>query len=288
MKTYPASKLHPCPLELNGAHQGQYIHYNNSSLYKLVDGKDKGWGALCRFGPCGDRDVIATYVGGLHDHDAQGHGQLHVDAEKFSYIGGWRDNVAAGWGKWCDSSTEAWPDGAMRYKELTTPEPKNLSYEGGFKDGYFHGYGELSWVDGSNYKGSWKEGRRDGCGIYTNKEGTEQYYWTFTLPDHCGSDDDESGDYKKEHKRRLAAVKKLNDAAKKLKEEEEKEKKEETRRKEEHKKRVEVEGKLEKKQEELEKEIEKWGSEHTAKEVAEAKLNMIETEHSHDHHFHLF
>jgi len=267
MKFHPASKLQTVPTELNGAHQCQYIHFINSSAFKLVDGKTTGWGGLCHFDE--DDNVIAVYVGGLHENEAQGEGQLHIKAENFSYIGGWRDNVASGWGKWCDSWTEEWPEGSMCYK-VVTRVPKTMTYVGGFEDGYFHGYGELTWENGANYKGSWKEGRRDGCGIYINKEGTDAYYWTVSLPSNCNpSEDDESDEYKNEHKLRLAAEKKL-------KKEKEKEKEEETKRKEEHRRRLEKQHELEKKQKELDDEIQKFSNEQLARERAEMTLQIKE------------
>lgn len=282
MKTHPASKLQICPFELNGAHQCKYVRFNTSGEFKLTQGKETGWGALCRFNGDSDIDVNASYVGGLHEFNAEGHGQLHVQDEFFSYIGGWRDNLASGWGKWCDSWTEEWPDGVMHYRTVTYVH-KTMFYEGGFKDGYFHGYGELTWETGANYKGSWKEGRRDGCGVYTTADGNDRYYWTSTLPDGCSSEDSDSSDkYKKEHKLRQAAEKKY-------KEELAKEEKATTKCDEEHKKKEEVECKLKKKQDELAKETEMYYHEHTRKEVAEAELKLLKEEHQQHHgHLHLF
>src|SRR5437762_6581583 len=103
-----------------------------------------------------------------------------------------------------------------------------MSYEGGFKEGYFHGFGELKWEDGANYKGSWNEGRRYGCGIYTTKEGDTQYYWTIELPDECKCEDSHSDHdcnddsdhhckWKTEHELRFDAEKKLKNEEKKEK-----------------------------------------------------------------------
>src|SRR5579862_3289316 len=103
MRTHPASKLTSTPVELNGAHQGPYVHFQASSNYKLNEGNKTGWGVLARFNSDCDYDINAVYVGGLHEYTLEGHGQLHIEDEKFSYIGGWRENVASGWGKWSDS-----------------------------------------------------------------------------------------------------------------------------------------------------------------------------------------
>ena len=279
MKTLPASKLNYCPIELNGAHQSRHVRFQTSSTFKLTDGKKTGWGALCRFEPDSDIDVNAAYVGGLHQCDAQGQGQLHVKEDNFSYIGGWRDNVASGWGKWCDSWTEDWPDGVMRYKQVTRV-PKTLRYEGGFKDGYFHGHGEFNWEDGANYKGSWKEGRRDGCGVYTTKEGNARYYWNATLPDSCESDNSDS--FKSEYRLRLAADKKVKDVEAKLKEMT-------TKYEAERKKRIDTENKLEKKQEALDKETDMYLQEHIDNKIAQAQIKIMEEEHQiHPSGFHLF
>ena len=42
-------------------------------------------------------------------------------------------------------------------------DPKK--YEGGFKNGKFHGYGELICNDGEFYRGNWFDGVRNGWGI---------------------------------------------------------------------------------------------------------------------------
>ena len=246
MKTHPASNL-KCPPELNGANQGKYVCFNTLKAFKQCDGQRTGWGALCRFDP-DTHDIIGTYVGGLQENNAEGHGQLHIQAEKFSYIGGWRENVAAGWGKWCDSWTEEWPDGAVRIPELSTHHDWSLMYEGGFKDGYFDGYGELKWKTGANYKGSWKEGRRYGCGIYTSG-GDDRYYWESELDDHCHSEDKR---YKAEHRQRLEAEKEFHDELNKEKQAHD------------------IEHAA------LEKEKEQYNVVNTEKKVAEAKLRQIE------------
>src|SRR5271167_1547554 len=162
-----ATELNPCPPLLTGSHQGPYVCFDVSVEYKLREGKETGWGALVRSGSSG---FSAVYEGGLHEAHAVGHGQLHVKSQNFSYFGGWRENIASGWGKWTDSWTVYWPEGPVAPLH-EPPEPWTMKYEGGFKDGYFHGYAELIWNNGAYYKGSWKEGRRYGRGVYVTSDG---------------------------------------------------------------------------------------------------------------------
>lgn len=269
MRVQPASKLPCCPTELNGAHQGPYVHFNSGGAFKLCEGNKTGWGILGRFNPDSNYDINAIYVGGLHEYNPEGHGQLHIQAAQYSYIGGWRENVASGWGKWCDSWTEEWPDGPLNYKEVRCVN-KTMTYEGGFKEGYFHGYGELRWENGANYKGSWNEGRRHGCGMYTTAGGDEGYWWEAEVNHGHGSPDKSSvpaNKYHDELKRRKAAEKNCQ---------EEHDKRIEITAKHDklHLQKVELERKLKVQHEELDKETQRCNDERTAREVAEAQLKL--------------
>ena len=190
MRSHPASELNPCPLLLTGSHQGQYICFNVSKDYELRHGKETGWGSLIASGSFG---FTAVYEGGLHEKNAVGQGQLHIQSQKFSYFGGWLENVASGWGKWSDSWTVYWPEGPMAPMKGPA-EPSTMKYEGGFKNGYFHGYGELTWNTGAYYKGSWKEGRRHGRGVYVSKDGNDRYYWEPEVRDQHDIDHDVHSD----------------------------------------------------------------------------------------------
>lgn len=177
---HPASELNPCPLQLTGSHQGPYVFFNVSNDYELRQGKDTGWGVLVCSNSSG---FSAIYEGGLHEKNAVGQGELRIKAKHFSYFGGWLENMASGWGKWSDSWTEYFPEGPMA--PMKEPkEPRTMKYEGGFKDGYFHGYGELIWNDGAYYEGSWKEGRRHGRGVYVTGDGKDGYFWEPEAYDH--------------------------------------------------------------------------------------------------------
>jgi hypothetical protein len=44
-------------------------------------------------------------------------------------------------------------------------------YEGDFWHDMRHGEGVMHWPDGTTYEGEWREGRFDGQGLFTNKQG---------------------------------------------------------------------------------------------------------------------
>lgn len=158
------------PLWLTG-HQCPRIEYNPTSEYKLKKGEKTGWGVVCQFTSRSQKEMNAIYVGGLEDRHAEGYGEWHSEEERMSYHGGWKDNVASGFGIYCDSWTENWPDGWVKFIPDDSDSPARITYEGGFKDGYFHGYGELKFKDKSKFEGSWREGRRVGYGKYIKDNG---------------------------------------------------------------------------------------------------------------------
>jgi hypothetical protein len=60
--------------------------------------------------------------------------------------------------------------GAITYAIVSpSAEIKGSKYVGEFKDGLFHGYGTLVLTDGTQYEGSWKEGKRDGNGVISDE-----------------------------------------------------------------------------------------------------------------------
>ena len=113
----------------------------------------------------------AIYVGGLEERRAEGYGEWHSEEEKIAYHGGWKDNVANGYGRFTDAWTQDWPDSWARFLPGDAESTARHTYGGGFLNGYFHGYGELTFKDKSKYEGSWKEGRRWGYGKYTRDNG---------------------------------------------------------------------------------------------------------------------
>lgn len=48
---------------------------------------------------------------------------------------------------------------------------RGVTYKGGWKKGLRHGYGELSYKDGSTYKGSWQNGKKHGLGTLVYSSG---------------------------------------------------------------------------------------------------------------------
>jgi len=158
------------PLWLTG-HQCPRIQYNPTSEYKLKKGEKTGWGVICQYTSRSQKEMNAIYVGGLEERHAQGHGEWHSEDERLSYHGGWKDDQAYGWGRFSDSWTTDWPDSYARFLPGDSDIHAKITYEGGFKDGWFHGYGEMRFNDGSKYEGTWKEGRRVGYGRYIRKNG---------------------------------------------------------------------------------------------------------------------
>ncbi len=51
----------------------------------------------------------------------------------------------------------------------------NNGYEGDFEKGIYHGFGTFTWEDKAVYKGTWKDGKRHGAGIYTSGDGLYIY-----------------------------------------------------------------------------------------------------------------
>lgn len=167
----PSTVTPNVPLWLTG-HQCPRIEYNPTSEYKLKKGENTGWGVICQYTSRSQKEMNAIYVGGLDSRRAEGYGEWHSEDERMSYHGGWKDSVACGWGKYADSWTTDWPDSWARFLPGDADVTAKFTYEGGFKDGYFHGYGELSFKDKSKYEGTWKEGRRWGYGKYTKDDGS--------------------------------------------------------------------------------------------------------------------
>lgn len=52
-------------------------------------------------------------------------------------------------------------------------------YNGNWKDGMYHGYGECTWPDGHLYKGEWKEGKTHGKGVEYRADGSIRHEGMF-------------------------------------------------------------------------------------------------------------
>jgi len=158
------------PKELSG-YQCLRIEYNPTSEYKLRKGEKTGWAVICAYTSRGQKEMNAIYVGGLEERKAQGYGEWHSEEERIAYHGGFKDNLAEGWGRYTDAWTEDWPEDWVRF--LSDSEAHfRVKYEGGFKNGYFHGHGVMIFRDKSRYEGTWREGRRWGYGKYTRDNGS--------------------------------------------------------------------------------------------------------------------
>lgn len=168
----PAPIKPDVPLWLTG-HQCPRVEYLPTSEYKLKRGEKTGWGVVCQYASRRQKEMNAIYVGGLEERNAEGYGEWHSEEEGMSYHGGWKGNLANGYGRYCDSWLENWPDGWTRFipDDAEGGEPKH-TYEGGFKEGYFHGYGVLTFRNKSKYEGTWKDGRRWGYGKYLKDNGS--------------------------------------------------------------------------------------------------------------------
>jgi hypothetical protein len=160
----------PVPKWISG-HQCPKVEYNPTSEYKLKKGEKTGYGVVCQYTTRAQRDMNAIYVGGLDERTPEGYGEWHSEEEGLSYHGGWKNGLASGYGKFTDSWTTDWPDSWARFLPGDAESTAKIGYIGGFKEGYFHGWGELTFKDKSRYEGSWKDGRRWGYGKYIKDDG---------------------------------------------------------------------------------------------------------------------
>ena len=51
--------------------------------------------------------------------------------------------------------------------------PNGTKYEGGWKDGTYHGQGTMTYSNGDTYEGEWKDGKHNGQGTYTYSDGSK-------------------------------------------------------------------------------------------------------------------
>ncbi len=90
------------------------------------------------------------------------------------YIGEWKNNIKSGEGKCYDSVENLIYWGLfVNDKPIETYplERKRVNYYNGYYDGTlkedkYHGYGKREFLNGDIYEGEWKNGRREGKGIY--------------------------------------------------------------------------------------------------------------------------
>ena len=90
-------------------------------------------------------------------------------------------------------------DGNRHGKGKMTYETGNY-YEGGFVDDKYHGVkGVYHWSDKDEYEGSWKDGERNGIGIFRYADGSVDYSM-YTKGAHVGDGVSWSADRKTAHK----------------------------------------------------------------------------------------
>ena len=110
-------------------------------------------GDMSRFAPdvFGSTPMICTYCGILKDDKPTGYGTLHITPPDHSYWTSYRGQ---------------WKDGRYHGKGelITVFSSHSHEYSGRFKEGLKHGYGSESWL-GGKYKGLYKNGEM--CGTPT-------------------------------------------------------------------------------------------------------------------------
>ena len=115
----------------------------------------------------------ANYQGQWEAGRAQGLGKF-VYPTGDNYLGQWKDDKANGWGVLNKMNEENPADlnivlkGEFKDNELhgfgTLEIKKDRSYyEGDFKNGIKHGWGIITWGDGSKLEGFWNNSKIDYC-----------------------------------------------------------------------------------------------------------------------------
>eukprot|EP00929_Paragymnodinium_shiwhaense_P096900 TRINITY_DN5863_c0_g1_i1.p1 TRINITY_DN5863_c0_g1~~TRINITY_DN5863_c0_g1_i1.p1 ORF type:complete len:323 (+),score=75.24 TRINITY_DN5863_c0_g1_i1:86-1054(+) len=83
------------------------------------------------------------------------------------------------------------------YKSGKYTACSGATYEGAFRNGVYHGYGEYNWPDGRAYKGTWKEGYMHGRGAFLNFSfGVDNRYVGFCLDGRYSSNREEQEEMK--------------------------------------------------------------------------------------------
>ena len=98
------------------------------------------------------------YKGGFKNGMKDGKGKIEQEWDnglKVVYDGDWVRNIMHGKGSYFEQGK----DGI-------------ISYTGDWVDGKKHGYAEVTYADGSKYKGYFKDDEKEGEGTYTKKDGT--------------------------------------------------------------------------------------------------------------------
>ena len=126
----------------------------------IVDGKMEGFGILAKNNE--------LYIGTFHDSKPDGFLKLYKN-KKIFYEGNWKAGTFNGNGTLYKDNgivkTGEWINGELSQTLIDTQLPEG-HYLGYVKDGKPDGLGHFSYIDGSTYKGKWKNGTWEGEGLY--------------------------------------------------------------------------------------------------------------------------
>lgn len=110
----------------------------------------------------------SAYAGGFMDGLRDGRGTLTDASAAVVFDGEWRQGKMQGAGR-LHAAAPGWP----------WPQRGPVVYEGTFTDGRLHGAGRMAYVyDGEgtlSYEGEWREGRREGRGVWTDETSNVRY-----------------------------------------------------------------------------------------------------------------
>ena len=123
----------------------------DGSIYKgrLVDGQMHGYGVLNYHAENAKERV--RYEGEFKENQPNGKGKM-IWRSGETYVGDWVNDTKEGFG-------------IMHYNPID--DPTRLSYEGEWKDGSFHGQGQMKFRDGRLLKGRWKDNEVEGVAMLT-------------------------------------------------------------------------------------------------------------------------
>jgi hypothetical protein len=117
-----------------------------------------------------------TYSGEWLADKRHGRGELTL-ANGSVYTGSFANNVRSGYGVFNGTEEEGWSytgEWANDQKEgrgvetVYLLEAKRAVYDGGFRDGVYHGHGRYEYASGDVYEGPWKDGKQHGRGRFTS------------------------------------------------------------------------------------------------------------------------
>ena len=113
------------------------------------------------------------YVGQIVDGQCHGYGIVTYPDES-QFEGQFVHGKRQGLGTWTDANGTVtkgtYQDG--KFFPFETVKFEHCEYVGQIVDGKFHGYGIISYADGSQYEGQFVHGNEEGKGIWTHPDGT--------------------------------------------------------------------------------------------------------------------